>query len=270
MNVPCSLIEDLLPLYYDEACSQESRTWVEEHLQKCAACRRKLADLREEMEHPKEDQTELLSLHAALRVLIRRKRKIFLKGAFLTILIVLVMASPMWLTLTKNQPVPAEDIEIDQVCQLSDGGIVFHLYVDDGKVLENIDFEVNHNCLYLTPKHSILEEKRREDKGFCNTYFAIYLLGEQEHIPQEERVAFSGICTDIEALYIGVPGDAVPIWKKGTPIPKASRAMEKMMRECYKDPFMYPEGKGLDWDQYYADLERVLGDEMFRKEEDVS
>ena len=32
MSVPCQLIGDLLPLYYDQVCSDDSRVLVEEHL----------------------------------------------------------------------------------------------------------------------------------------------------------------------------------------------------------------------------------------------
>ena len=39
----CSIIGDLLPLYIDGCCSEESADLVKGHLQTCAACRRALA-----------------------------------------------------------------------------------------------------------------------------------------------------------------------------------------------------------------------------------
>ena len=56
MNVPCGLIQDLLPLYYDEVCSQESRSLVEEHLAECPACRQRLADLSAPLPTPEEKE----------------------------------------------------------------------------------------------------------------------------------------------------------------------------------------------------------------------
>ncbi len=35
MNQPCPMIQDLLPLYVDQICSQESRRAVEEHVENC-------------------------------------------------------------------------------------------------------------------------------------------------------------------------------------------------------------------------------------------
>lgn len=39
MKLSCEVIKDLLPLYEDEVCSEESRALVEEHLAECAECR---------------------------------------------------------------------------------------------------------------------------------------------------------------------------------------------------------------------------------------
>jgi hypothetical protein len=44
---PCSLIQDLLPLYIDDAVSPESRRQIEEHLAQCAACSLHLEALRQ-------------------------------------------------------------------------------------------------------------------------------------------------------------------------------------------------------------------------------
>ena len=46
MKVPCDVIRDLLPLYADEACSEESGKMVEEHLQECPDCSEMLGRLR--------------------------------------------------------------------------------------------------------------------------------------------------------------------------------------------------------------------------------
>ena len=47
MKMDCDVIRDLLPLYADEACSGESRTLVEEHLQGCTSCRDMLRKMKE-------------------------------------------------------------------------------------------------------------------------------------------------------------------------------------------------------------------------------
>ena len=61
MKVPCNIIEDLLPLYHDNVCSEESRAMVKEHLQTCAKCRTLLA-MMDEKGLKREDYKDYLDL----------------------------------------------------------------------------------------------------------------------------------------------------------------------------------------------------------------
>lgn len=47
MKVTCDVIEDLLPSYADGLLSDDSRELVEEHLNECDSCRRKLEEMRD-------------------------------------------------------------------------------------------------------------------------------------------------------------------------------------------------------------------------------
>ena len=42
MSKNCEIIKDLLPLYADDVCSEESRKLVAEHIAKCSECRAEL------------------------------------------------------------------------------------------------------------------------------------------------------------------------------------------------------------------------------------
>ncbi len=46
MKLNCSIVEDLLPLYLEELCSEESKTALEEHLHECHACMEKLGRMK--------------------------------------------------------------------------------------------------------------------------------------------------------------------------------------------------------------------------------
>lgn len=46
MDISCKIAEDLLPLYLDGSCSEDSRAALEEHLNGCPACRAKLDRMR--------------------------------------------------------------------------------------------------------------------------------------------------------------------------------------------------------------------------------
>ena len=47
MKFNCSIVDDLLPLYLEDICSQDSKAALEEHLQECSACREKLARMKD-------------------------------------------------------------------------------------------------------------------------------------------------------------------------------------------------------------------------------
>ncbi len=51
----CHIIQDLLPLYCDGACSQESRQSVEQHLEHCSTCRALLDRMRRCPPVPREE-----------------------------------------------------------------------------------------------------------------------------------------------------------------------------------------------------------------------
>ena len=56
MRKQCKIIEDLLPLYHDGVCSEESRQMVEAHLSKCEECRKLLAQIDDDIIFPAKDE----------------------------------------------------------------------------------------------------------------------------------------------------------------------------------------------------------------------
>lgn len=49
MNISCTVIRDLLPLYHDHVCSEESRELVEKHISSCEGCRMELEEIEREI-----------------------------------------------------------------------------------------------------------------------------------------------------------------------------------------------------------------------------
>lgn len=64
-KISCKVINDLLPLYCDNICSNETRDIVLEHLKHCSACRQKLKNMQGEIAIPKnyiDDNNILINL----------------------------------------------------------------------------------------------------------------------------------------------------------------------------------------------------------------
>lgn len=49
-NIPCEMIQDLLPLYVDGLTSDESSRQIEAHLETCGDCRSRFQRMKEDLE----------------------------------------------------------------------------------------------------------------------------------------------------------------------------------------------------------------------------
>ena len=86
----CEIIKDLLPLYADGICSEESAAQIKVHLEECEECRRKLEHYQasiaqKETQDAREDDM-LRPMKKVKRKLRRHKWLSVTLGIFLTIL----------------------------------------------------------------------------------------------------------------------------------------------------------------------------------------
>ena len=49
IELDCEIIQDLLPLYEENCCSEQSKILVKEHLKECKVCQEKLENFRKEI-----------------------------------------------------------------------------------------------------------------------------------------------------------------------------------------------------------------------------
>jgi len=62
MKLPCKVIEDMLPMYYDKVCSEESAALIEEHLKDCPHCSHILSELRADIDIPEKNVDDIKPL----------------------------------------------------------------------------------------------------------------------------------------------------------------------------------------------------------------
>ncbi|MGC6769406.1 zf-HC2 domain-containing protein [Enterococcus sp. LJL51] len=94
MKVSCEVIRDLLPLYAENVCSEESRSIVEEHLADCAQCRIELEQM--EAQTPFLFQEENLNEAQAVKDISKKWQRGMLasliRGSLVTLIVVAVLA----------------------------------------------------------------------------------------------------------------------------------------------------------------------------------
>lgn len=64
--ISCEIIQDILPLYHDDVCSDASKELIEEHIKTCNKCEKILAELNKTtaFDEMKAESTEVLKRHA--------------------------------------------------------------------------------------------------------------------------------------------------------------------------------------------------------------
>lgn len=87
MKISCNVIEDLLPLYHDGVCSEDSRKMVEEHLRTCEKCGKMKRELDREPELEQVDEKKAIQ---GIRKSIRKRT---LRAVALGMVIVLLAAA---------------------------------------------------------------------------------------------------------------------------------------------------------------------------------
>lgn len=223
-NVCCEVVKDLLPLYYDNICSNESKRIVEEHLVNCRSCRIELDRLkvefklpREEIEIIREDSKVIKNISSFWN---RSKVKSFVIGSIISVIIVLLISLVYnYLFHLNTVNVPINVVEISQVSQLSDDKIVYHVELKDGYALNETAYDMDDKGnFYIKPLRPLIKKKAQPSYGLEKGYDYFDIKGQEMNHDGSE----------IKALYYGTPEDNTLIWKKGIDLPKASKEIENL------------------------------------------
>ena len=100
-KIKCEVIRDLLPLYVDDAASQQTRELVQEHLNTCPDCREELRMMRSLVSMPPDEDTELvLKKFRERREQRERKKKIAIIGTLSAVMLTILfcVSFSLWYT----------------------------------------------------------------------------------------------------------------------------------------------------------------------------
>lgn len=143
-QITCNVIEDLLPLYQEDMLSGDSKQLVEEHIQHCEACRKKMSDMKHALILPREkDASPILSL----------KKRLFKKKIMLiAITTFVVMAIVILFLVYVRSPIPiVYSEELVKAEEMDSGAVVVTLSSDiDGYIISEGDTSENslEGCNY--------------------------------------------------------------------------------------------------------------------------
>ena len=94
MKISCEIIKDLLPLYHDGVCSNDSKTMVEDHLAYCDSCKAELQSMDDElsMNHAEQNLNEAEAVKKLSRRWKKGMTRSLLKGILIAIVIIAIVA----------------------------------------------------------------------------------------------------------------------------------------------------------------------------------
>jgi len=229
-KIHCDLIQDLLPLYADGACSEQSKIMIDEHMMECSECKEQLIGMTQSLfvMEPQEtvQQEEAQVIRSLAKTWRRTKQYAWIKGGVIaTVCCILAIFAYQMLTKWRIVTVPAELIEVSEVYQLSDGSISYRLKVED-------EYELTYlSQTYDEQGNSYTVGYRPIIKRKTNVNYASYGFNDSLHRmhPEKENELLFKLNnpTGVQAWYYGSEEDRILIWEQGMEVPDASESLEQ-------------------------------------------
>lgn len=215
----CEIIRDLLPLYCDELCSQESRQEIETHLGQCKACQSYLEEMRgESVPAPSAPDAEVEAkvLRGVKRKFSRRRRRSILiaVAVMLVFSVVLVGAADV------ERPVPYTDglvtaeLAVDEVIDLYYHGGSYNTFYGFSRELDG------RNAVFLYFDETIVSGIKPRGEGHLSIGNALltdyetatyqvsrevdavyYLVGDYVKLPDLDQEGFEEAAADAVLLW---------------------------------------------------------------------
>lgn len=195
MKYPCAIINDLLPLYADGVCSEESKQAVMEHLKDCACCRKEYEKMEQyaaqtRNHYPSEvKSTAFIGTDSLVKVHRELLFKRILTAAVAALLVIgLVAGSGIYMKNHVHSVVYDADKQNIQVVQESDGDIIARLYGTEWESVysRTIELEDGQNAVIFSMTSSTWNDLMIGD----NTASEYLVAGNGKDIGQIEQVYF--------------------------------------------------------------------------------
>ncbi len=232
---PCEITQDLLPLYIDNTCTEDSREYVEQHLAECAECRVVYEAMSRSVRVITTQQNAKKGFSDFQKRLLRGRILLIVLCA-LIVLVPLGIAAYIQIYNYMNDfhPVPIEPV-VSTVSRLSDGSIYVNLKYTDEDVHATSTFSYDHphydNVYYIElgyyPEDFFYENRR--NRGIEG--FEFLITTKDSHGKYEYSQWTGGAHYPFARIVLsGSDGEQI-IWQEGDEIPAADEKGEALLRQ---------------------------------------
>lgn len=239
-KISCEVVQDLLPLYDDGICSEQSGQLVEGHLEECEICTEFYKNMKKEVPHIETEQEDL----AAARFIKKLQKKSAFAQAVMVAAALFAVIGIWYLTSQKIFWIPSEKVQISEIYELENGNLYFEI--------ENV-----------TARNLWFQQLEGDGKYEFHIIAGWELADINERIiPQvfeTSGVNSHGQVVELEKLIYGSPEwgtEEKTIWQKGDKIKKAPKEIEEKYRQYegfefgYEEENVLPQNLDTDEDLY--------------------
>lgn len=216
-QITCNVIRDIIPLYSENLCSEDSAAIVREHIEKCEGCRRLLGELGVEKCIPEVIPDEAKVMKKINRKIKRSKKAVI--AAICAVLAVLIPSAVLWGNMFwQNEKIPsfetiARNNEIEEFSNLIENG-KFHSFAkqislnnveavyfenmgdkETGSIPEAELEKANGYAANLVNAYNVLIGDAKEVEADCRTYYSTDMF--------EESQGRKGLLSEITVEYSG-------------------------------------------------------------------
>ena len=195
-KIPCKIIEDLLPMYIEQVCSNETKEIIENHIKQCDKCAKifNMHKIETKLKNVESD-----TKNDILDGIAHKWRKsigiAFLKGISIAFTVLLLIIGIYYgLFIYQGSIIPAEQVTID--LEEKDGKIFLEMQTKDGYVGCGMDVVPDGKNLYIALYRSILNEKIKNGEKEVITY------------------GVNPIEKDYETIFYGTQDNYIKVWSK--------------------------------------------------------
>ncbi len=220
MKYPCSLIKDLLPLYHDGVCSEESNKIIENHLSECSSCKdyyNFLCETDEIFTAPQNAELEMKKA-ASFRSIKRKLRK---KQILVVVLAFAIFAAASFSIvgfLKKSEQVISYENNIS--VSMADNSLIGRLQGNQANYFKIKQVEIKNNGQMDTYLFFYMSGTKWDDLITNDDIFSEYVLCSADKGAENiDRVFYyTGDYTGIESMDIGnlqkIIDNSVLLWRK--------------------------------------------------------
>lgn len=281
MKIPCGVIKDLLPLYHDDVCSEESKDIVEAHLSECDDCRSYYDQFDMKLPEITPDSDESSALQTDLAIIRKVESRITLRILVIVSITVLIFtvgciistcipegtwnsikASALKTFPVLDTRISTDKVEIKEVYRLESGHIYctfnVHSYVTKYMAPPNVIKDTNGKLAidyynYFESWNSISLQKSWFDFHRSDSYTSTFCMVVPETYVRHNDDGTTTSYTTDALYYVGKGGEILTLWD-GSELPAAPLSIEQSVNESIahpptSDPDSYPGAycKTIEW-----------------------